>query len=372
MRISDQINFDNINKVALFRVISVATVIVAIISGCLVVLAPFIPAIMLGIIFCLSGWPYFLWLEKKLNHRTTLAAALMTLLLAICFIIPLILIANSLTDNFSKLYTNLISFLSENSGVTPPWVSGIPLVGDYAASFWQKYLADTQTFSQALSSNASEISQKLIKTAGVIGRGVIDLSLGVIIAYFLFRHGVQMAERLQALIEKFLGENGRHLLQVSKNTIISVVYGVLGTAILQGTMAAIGFAIAGIPGAAFLGMMTFFISFIPFGPPVIWIPACVWLFSQSEIGMGIFLVIWSMTAISGIDNIVRPYFISLGSNLPLLLVLLGVLGGIIAFGFIGIFIGPTLLALAYTLILTWSNKPVHIKGSPASYEHTDV
>lgn len=372
MRLSEQINFDNINKVALFRVISVAVVIGAIISGCLVVLAPFIPAILLGIIFCLSGWPYFVWLEKKLNHSTTLAAAMMTLLLAICFIIPLVLIATSLTDNFTKLYTDLVAFLSENSGTAPTWIHDLPWFNEYALSFWQKYLGDTQTFSQTLSGNAGTISQKLIAIAAMIGRGVIDISLGVIIAYFLFRHGVQMAERLQALIEKFLGENGQHLLQVSKNTIVSVVYGVLGTAIMQGTLAAIGFAIAGVPGAAFLGMMTFFISFIPMGPPIIWIPACVWLFSQSEIGMGIFLVIWGLTAISGVDNIVRPYFISLGSNLPLLLVLLGVLGGIIAFGFIGIFIGPTLLALAYTLILAWSSKPVPVKGSAASYEHTDV
>jgi predicted PurR-regulated permease PerM len=372
MRLSDNIGFDNIDKVALFRIITVSAVIVGILMGCLMVLAPFIPAILLGIIFCLAGWPSFVWMEQKLKHRTTLAASLMTGLLAICFLAPLILMANSLTDNFSKLYGTIIRTLQTNDGVAPEWISELPWVNEYAMSFWQKYLADTKTMSQALTANAGMISQKLIKVAGMIGRGVVDISLGILIAFFLFRHGVQVAERLQALIDKFLGENGQRLMNVSKDTIVSVVYGVLGTAAAQGSLAAIGFAIAGVPGAVFLGLLIFFVSFVPMGPPLIWIPVTAWLFSQGEIGMGIFMALWGLVVISGIDNIIRPYFIYLGSNLPILLVLLGVLGGILAFGFIGVFIGPTLLALAYTLVLTWSTKPVPMKTLSSSYDHTDV
>ncbi len=135
---------------------------------------------------------------------------------------------------------------------------------------------------------------------------------------------------------------------------IGVVYGMMGTAVAQGTLSAIGFAIAGVPAPVFLGFATFILSFMPLGAPLIWVPAAIWLFASGFTGMGIFMVLWGLLLVSSIDNVIRPYFISLGSNLPLLVTLLGVFGGIIAFGFIGLFIGPTLLAVAYTLIIQWS------------------
>lgn len=367
MRLHDTIHLDSLNKASVFRLLVIITVIVAIMVGCLMILAPFIPAIILAIIFCLSTWPAFKWLEQKLNHKTTLAAALMTCFLAIGFLVPLILIGNSLTENFIKLRTTLITSIQTNAGQPPEWVGQLPFVSDYALALWQKYLSDGQTLSQTLSHNAGLIYQKLIAAGAMIGRGIVDLSLGVFITFFLFRHGVQVAERLNALIEKFIGTYGQHLLDVSKKTMIGVLYGIVGTAVMQGTLAAIGFSIAGVPGGVFLGLMTFFFSFIPFGPPLIWLPATLWLFSESHIGLGIFLGLWGFFVISMSDNIIRPYFISLGSNLPLLLVLLGVFGGILAFGFIGLFIGPTLLAVAYTLIIAWTNKQavrLEIEGLP--------
>ncbi|HEY8190394.1 MAG TPA: AI-2E family transporter, partial [Micavibrio sp.] len=214
------------------------------------------------------------------------------------------------------------------------------------------------------------VTNILIKIGASIGRGVIDLSIGVLITFFFFCNGTQAAKHLRNLIERFVGHRGQYLLYVSKKTMIGVVYGILGTALAQGGLATIGFWIAGVPGAPFLGLLTFLLSFLPFGPPMIWIPASIWLFSQGHIGMGVFMSLWGLCAVSAIDNLVRPYFISLGTNLPFLLVLLGVLGGIIAFGFIGLFIGPTLLAVAYTIVLQWSTgkkpqaEPVSIPSLP--------
>lgn len=356
MRLRDNISLETINKVSLFRIFALTAAIVAVAAGCLIILAPFMPAILLGVIFTLATWPAFSWLEKKLNHRTTLAATLMTLLLAVGFLVPLLVIANSLTGNFTKLWAALVTSIETSDGHPPGWVAELPFISDYALSFWEKYLSDMQTLSASLKENAREISDRLLIAGGIIGRGVIDLSLGVFIAFFLFRHGVQTAERLSALIDKFIGQFGQHLLEVSKKTMIGVLYGILGTAVVQAVLATIGFTFAGIPGAALLGLLTFFFSFVPFGPPLIWVPAAMWLFSESQIGMGIFMALWGLLVISMTDNIIRPYFISIGSNLPLLLVLLGVFGGILAFGFIGLFIGPTLLAIAYTVIIAWSNK----------------
>ncbi len=184
----------------------------------------------------------------------------------------------------------------------------------------------------------------------------MDLSLGLFISFFFFSYGAQTVQRIGILMERIIGQRGLYLLQITKDTLISVIYGVLGTALAQGAVAGIGFWIANVPGATFLGFVTILMSLIPGGPPIIWIPVTIWLFLEGHLGMGIFMSIWGLFAISGVDNILRPYFISLGSDLPLLLVLLGVLGGLLAFGFIGLFIGPTLLALAYTLILEWSHE----------------
>jgi predicted PurR-regulated permease PerM len=136
-----------------------------------------------------------------------------------------------------------------------------------------------------------------------------------------------------------------------------VVYGILGTALAQAVMAGIGFAIAGVPGAAMLTLLTFFLSVVPVGPPLIWIPAALWLFYQGASGWGIFMLIWGM-GVSSLDNVVKPWLISQGSDMPFLLIFLGCIGGALAFGFIGVFLGPTLLAVGYRLVQEWKTIPL--------------
>ena len=141
-------------------------------------------------------------------------------------------------------------------------------------------------------------------------------------------------------------------------TIQGVVYGLVGTAIAQGLLALIGFLIAGIPGAMLLGFLTFVLSIVPIGPPLLWGGATAWLIYQDQMGWAIFMAAWGFFLISGIDNVIKPLLISRGSNLPFVLVLIGVFGGVVAFGFVGIFIGPTLMAIGYTLAQRWTNPPV--------------
>ena len=136
-----------------------------------------------------------------------------------------------------------------------------------------------------------------------------------------------------------------------------VVFGILGTAIVQALVAGIGFTIAGVPGAILLAVLTFFFAVIPFGPPLIWLPAAFWLFTQHHTGMGIFMLLWGLLGISSVDNIVKPYLISQGSKMPFVLIFCGVIGGALAFGLVGVFLGPTLLAVAFRLIEEWSASP---------------
>lgn len=347
------LRFENIDKNTVYRTLVVVVSVALILWGCLIVLRPFIPAFLLALIFALSTWPAYTWLKDKLEGRKILASTLMTLGLAVCFLVPMVFLGTSLTENFGRLYTGVIEPFMNNPGNVPAWMKEIPWLGTHIDQIWANTIAST---ADETASMRDVVLPKLIATGAAIGRGVLDLALGVLITFFFFLHGVTAAERTKSLIEKFVGPRGQHLLDVSKKTVIGVVYGVLGTALAQGALAGIGFWIAGVPGAPFLGLVTLLLAFVPLGPPIIWVPATAWLLSNGMIGPGIFLGIYGLLVISGIDNIIRPYFISLGSSLPLLLVILGVFGGLIAFGFIGLFIGPTLLAVAFALLMEWSHS----------------
>jgi predicted PurR-regulated permease PerM len=154
-----------------------------------------------------------------------------------------------------------------------------------------------------------------------------------------------------------------------------VVYGVLGTAFVQAVLAGIGFWIAGVPSAPILAFITFFLSVVPMGPPLVWIPAALWLYHTGQVGWTIFLVVWGVAVVGMADNVIKPLLISKGTDMPLLWVMLGVLGGALAFGFLGVFIGPTLLAVAYALLRDWTVgsvatadavEPPQIQGKPST------
>lgn len=349
------LNFDIKDRTHIYQLIVAVSAVTAILIGCLIIMAPFFPALLVATILTLSTWPAFVWMQKKLKHRTALSALLMTILLAMCFVVPLVMIGTSTSDNFSKSYDTIQQSLQGDTGQIGVYLQSIPVVGEKAADYWTKLTSDKERIREMMQQYAGPLSQNLLALGKTIGYGLLDLTIGVLVSYFFFRHGTHVAVRVRNLIEKFGGERGEHLLEVTKNTLIGVVYGILGTALAQGALAAFGFWLADIPGASFLGLLTFFLSFIPMGPPLIWLPAALWLFSEGHTYWGIFLLSWGVLVISSIDNFMKPYFISLGSNLPFMLVMFGIGGGAIAFGFIGIFIGPTLLALAYTLVLEWSN-----------------
>jgi predicted PurR-regulated permease PerM len=145
------------------------------------------------------------------------------------------------------------------------------------------------------------------------------------------------------------------LLKVAGNTVRGVIYGILGTALAQAFVAGLGFWIAGVPGAVLLSVLTFFFAVIPFGPPLIWLPASLWLFTQDRPGFGVFLLLWGLLGISSVDNFLRPYLISQGSKMPFVLIFCGVIGGALAFGLVGVFLGPTMLAVGFRLIEEWSS-----------------
>lgn len=197
----------------------------------------------------------------------------------------------------------------------------------------------------------------LLAAAKAVGNGVTQVLLSAFIAFFLLRDAPELSRRLSVAVERLAGERGQRLLKVAGDTVRGVIFGILGTALAQAVVAGIGFWIAGVPAAVLLSVLIFFFAVIPYGPPLIWVPASIWLYTDGHVGMSIFLLIWGVGVIGLVDNFLRPYLISQGSKTPFILIFCGVIGGALAFGLVGVFLGPILLAVGYRLISEWTTAP---------------
>ena len=238
----------------------------------------------------------------------------------------------------------------------PTWLGSVPLVGERLVGIWDSIDQQGAALMVSIKPYLGQVGNWLLARSAQIGGGILELSLSIVFVFFFYRDGPRLAAFVHGLLERLIGDRAGYYIELVAGTVQRVVNGVIGTAAAQAVLALIGFLIAGVPGALVLGIVTFLLSLIPMGPPLVWVPATAWLAWKGEYGMAVFLGIWGALIISGVDNVLKPYLISRGGNLPLVIVLLGVFGGLIAFGFIGLFIGPTLLAVAYSLLTDWSKS----------------
>ena len=338
-----------------FEYFAQIAVVFLLVAGCLLVLLPFLAATLFAAVICVSTWPIYLWLLREMKGRKSLAALTMTLALAVVVILPLALVAYNLADNVTTFYD--VVKQAVEAGLEPPaWLKGLPMVGASLDEYWH-LVATSRDEMIALAKRLLEPTRKFLLAGGILlGQGVIQLSLATFVCFFFYRDGVALVRFLNVAMVRVVGTQAEKILGVINNTVRSVMYGLLGTALAQGLVATIGFAIAGVPAALLLGVVTAVVSLIPIGPPLIWGGAAIWLFYQGTVGWGIFMLLWGFFLISGVDNVVKPLLISRGSNLPFILVLFGVLGGVVAFGFVGVFIGPALLAVGLNLMQEWAGR----------------
>jgi predicted PurR-regulated permease PerM len=337
--------------------IVVVALLVILAVGCLTVLRPFLSALLWALILSFSTWPLYAWLVRRLNGRRSLAALLMTLLVAAIFVLPLAAAGTHLADSVAKVGGMIAVLLQQGPPGPPEWVAELPIIGPQLAERWLELERLGAGWTAELQPYLQTGLDWLLSLGVRLGEAMLQVSLGVLAAFFFFRDGAEGTRRLSIAVERLGGVRAQRLLIVAASTVRSVVYGVIGTALAQASLQALGLWLAGVPAAFFLGFLTFFLGFVPIGPPLIWLPAAAWLLYNGAVGWGLFLIIWGLVVVSGVDNVLRPYLISRGSRLPLVLVLFGVLGGLIAFGFLGIFLGPTLLALGYALFEEWSAEP---------------
>lgn len=272
--------------------------------------------------------------------------------ISILLLAPFVAAAFSFTDDIN----HMLHWFNENVHNWPPapaWLQKIPIIGDSAAQSWQKFGEDSSRFVNLGRQYALSTSSWLLKQSLDLAGGLVHMGLAILVLYFFYRDGENVAEHVVIVIQRLAGEQTQRILHIVRSSLRAVVYGILGTALVQALASIIGLMIAGVPYAFVLGVISFFLMIIPNAGTLLWLPICLWLFVDGESGWAIFIALWFSLFVGTIDNWLRPILISREVELPFILIVFGIFGGLLAFGFIGVFIGPTLLATSYALILDW-------------------
>jgi len=342
------------NQISLEQVLGTVALAILLVA-CFVVVQPFLSASIWAVILVYTTWPAYRWLRQCRLGRS-LASLTMVFGALLVLVVPLAALVPSLGNQISVGIAWIRELFSAGLPPPPSWVESIPLAGPPIAAEWQEASQGSTALLGYLTPYIENLAQ-LALTAGIgIGGGLIELMFSLLIMYFLYRDGEEVAARAEDGLERLAGPRARHLMDVAASTVKGVVYGMIGTAVIQGILASIGYWIAGVPAPTFLGIVTAIMSLTPVGPPLIWIPVALWLFQQDQAFWGVFMLLWGALPVSSADNIIRPWLIHKvgATKTPVVLVLIGVVGGALAFGLLGVFLGPTLLAVVYTMILEWT------------------
>ncbi|MCB2010841.1 MAG: AI-2E family transporter [Geminicoccaceae bacterium] len=329
--------------------------LVSLAIGCVLVLKPFLSPLLWAAILVHTTWPVFETLRERLPRFNTTAALIMTVALAMALIWPIIILAGNLADNAENLLRDLrMQTEADPSTLDPPgWLLAVPYVGDSLAQTWRELASNTGKLVSTVVPYLGPLRDAAVKSGVTLGRGALELSLSILITFFFYRDGPAAVDLVRRIGHRVAGRRALRMLDVASNTIRGVVFGMIGTAIAQGLLAAFGLWLAGVPAPFLLGVLTFVLALFPVGAPLVWIPATLWLLNNGELAWGLFMGVWGAAVVSGVDNFLRPWLIARGSDLPFLLVFMGVIGGVLTFGILGIFLGPTLLAVASALLREW-------------------
>jgi predicted PurR-regulated permease PerM len=334
------------------RILSLV-VVFALILACLRITSPLLGALAWATIIAVSSWPFFVGLKQRIAGRATLAATLVTLLLLIVFVLPLLLIGRSLTEHAEK-----ISHLSHNlSGLSlpppPAWMAGVPVVGGDILSAWQALSDNLAQVFKAVEPYLEQSVKFLLSQSAHLGLAILEFFLAVLLSGVILANGEYLHWLATRFARKLHEPGGSRLLKVAELNIRGVTWGVIGTALIESILVAIGLYMAGMQAAVLLGFAGFLAAMVQIGTRVIWIPAAIWLGYRDQHGWMVFITVWGLTINTLCDHFLKPYLISRGTGTPMTIILVGVIGGLLAWGVLGIFLGPTLLAVTYVLLLNW-------------------
>lgn len=321
----------------------------------LLIVRPFAGPLIWAITLAIALWPPFERLRGWLGGRTGAAAALVTTALLVLLVLPLGRLAVTVGGQVDDAL-RLAADLSRAPLPPPPaWLLGLPVVGERLQELWSVLESDrAAALAAALPQVRTALGWALQFGAG-LGVLVLEVLFAVLLTGLMLANGEVCALYLRRFVARVAGERAVEVVDVAGGTIRSVALGVVGTALVQALLVFLGYVIAGVPGGGILAALVFGFSLLqlPVVPAVL--PAPVWLWFQGQTAWAVFLLVWGV-AVGLIDNVLRPYLISQGSTLPILLIVLGVVGGLLAFGPIGLFFGAVVIAVAHRLLLDWLDQ----------------
>ena len=336
----------------LTQIVLAILLIAILIAGSFWILRPFLLAIIWAAMIVVATWPVMQKVQARLRRRT-LAVIVMIGIMLLVFILPLALAIQAVVYNMDTIAGWVRSLAASGIPQPPEWVQKIPMIGAGIAERWTSIAAAGKEGLIAqlapYMADAAKWTAGAFGTAGVLG---IELLLTVLIAAILYARGEAARDSVIRFGRRLAGDRGESVVILAGQAIRAVALGVVVTALVQTVLAGIGLAVTGVPYAGLLSAVILLLCIAQLGPFVVLVPAVIWLFWDGQTVWGTVLLVWSI-AVGPLDNILRPILIRKGADLPLLLIFAGVIGGLIAFGIIGLFVGPVVLAVTYTLLKDW-------------------
>jgi predicted PurR-regulated permease PerM len=337
----------------LTRITLVILIIGILIAGSLWTLLPFLSALTWATMIVVATWPLMIRVQLATGNRRWLATTIMTGVMLSIFIIPFGLALGKLLTGAAQGADFARTFLAQGLPPPPDWIGRLPFVGDKFANWWRELAAGgadavTETVRPYLRSTATWI----LSVTGSFGMLILHFILTAIIAAILYVNGESAAEGVLMFARRVGRERGDRAVRLAAAAIRGVALGVIVTAIVQSLVAGLGLWISGVPRPGLLLAVIFVLGVAQIGPLPVLLPAVVWLYWSGNVGWAIGLLVWSVF-VGALDNVLRPVLIRRGVDLPLLLIIPGVIGGLIGFGVVGLFIGPVLVAVTYTLLESW-------------------
>ena len=327
--------------------------IAALIGTTLWILRPFLGATIWAAMVVVATWPAMQWIQARLWNRRGLAVLAMVLILLLLFVLPLTLAISTIAANAEDVVEGLKGLISHGPPELPEWIGRLPLVGPKLVAAWNELVASGVAGLRAkVTPYAKPFTAWLFAQAGVVGALTLQFLLTVAIAGVMYAQGEAAAAVMQRFGRRLGGPHGEAAVVLAGQAIRAVAMGVGVTATVQSVIGGIGLAIADVPFAALLTAVMFMFCIVQIGPTLVLAPAAIWVFWHGSTGWGIFLGVWTLI-VGTMDNFLRPVLIKRGADLPLLLIFAGVIGGLLGFGLVGIFVGPVMLAVSYTLIDAW-------------------
>jgi predicted PurR-regulated permease PerM len=367
---ADQRMPDAGGRVALIERSILVLLVVGLVIGVLAIVKPFTTAILFGAALATAAWPIRQALIRRGLTRGP-SAMLLLVLSGVLVVLPLLAIAPHLADQLVWAIERVQVYFAATPE-PPAWIRGAPLIGRRLGAAWDRMVEAQGNLRALAEPYTTYLEQLMIGAARALADSVVQMILSLTVATMFWNNGDGLVAMLHDALRRLGGPVAERSLDVASGAIWGVAYGVVGTAAIQAVLLAVGLAVAGVPGVAMLGFVALLLAISQIGAPLlvlIWGGAAWWLFAQDLQAWGAFMIVWGVL-VSTVDNFIKPWLIGFSIEMPMSLTILGVFGGFLAFGFLGLFTGPILIAVMFTLLQAWraaiADHPVAEAMKPAA------